>query len=238
MADIDRILARNQERLDRLVRRQASPEALAEWQRHGRRLKRRVDSAVQRLTRMVVGSAAVALFAFFWGLFIRPIGFSGVMLTLLAMMATFVLLAIFPRRRQSTPASFATQPPALLPHAVADWLDRQRHLFPRSVQTTLDRLQHKIEILGPELTQLPESDPAQAASQRLLTDHLPRLVERYSEVPDRLRQSADAQGHFTDGLQAIETELDRLLATLGRERLNQLEVEGKFLEQRYQPPEG
>jgi hypothetical protein len=91
----------------------------------------------------------------------------------------------------------------------------------------------QLDRLAPELERMDPATPEADEARRLLSDHLPRLVKSYAEVPVTHRTSAEAQAHFRDGLKVVGGEIDRLTSDLARERLKALETEGRFLESRY-----
>ncbi len=218
-------------RYDALVERLTiSPEVRAA---RAQRLKRRGEAFVRRLSRMIGGAAAIALVAFVWGVFISPIGFSGVMLTVLAMIATFFLLAVFPRSRDVVAAELPEQPLKALPAQLEDWLDLQRRALPPPAARDVDRIMVQLDNLAPDLKALAPTDPRANEARVLLSDHLPRLVRSYTEVPQRFRDQPETRAHLREGLRTVSEELDRLSHDLARDRLNALEVEEKFLESRY-----
>lgn len=227
LGNLSETWARNEARLDQLLKSQPLLAARA------RRLKRRTEALLRRLARMVGGAAAVALIAFFWGIFVSPIGFSGVALTLITMFAVFLLLAFYPRERDIAAQALPQTPIGLLPAQVEDWLALQRSALPAPSRNSLDHIIMKIDGLTPDLQRLPMADPRAADAQRLLSDHLPRLVQSYTEVPERLRTDKDVERQLQEGLDVVSSELDRLSRDLGRDRLDALEVEGRFLQSRY-----
>lgn len=229
MARLAETIARNEQRVERLLQSQPVLAARA------RRLKRRWDAFVRRLARMVGGTAAVAVAAFIWGVFVSPIGISGVLLTLLAMVSVFFLLAFFPRAKDPVVESLPDAPLAALPAQVEDWLDSQRKALPPPSRAAIDRIMVQVDELAPELVRLKSGDSRADDARRLLSDHLPRLVKSYTDVPERLRGKAETETQFAHGLNVVEAELGRLAQDLGRDRLDALEVEGRFLESRYRP---
>ena len=231
MVNISETIARNEQRVERLLQSQPVLAARA------RRLKRRWDAFIRRLTRMVGGAAAVAIAAFIWGVFVSPIGISGVLLTLLAMISVFFLLAFFPRAKDPVVASLPDAPLAALPAQVEDWLDSQRKALPSPSRAAIDRIMVQVDELAPELAVLKSGDSRADDARRLLSDHLPRLVKSYTDVPERLRGKAETEAQFAHGLNVVEEELGRLARNLGKDRLDALEVEGRFLESRYRPKE-
>lgn len=228
MADLDEILARNEERLERL-RRDPRVKALT---RRRRRARKRARMA--RLGRMLAGGAAVAFAAFLFGLIVQPLGFAGTMLTLLAIALAVVLLAIFPRARSvDVPAAARTDLTAL-PGQVEHWLDSQRRLLPAPASRQIDAILLQLDVLGPQLAMVPPASKEAQDARLLLADHLPRLVETYKSVPQAYRgETQPANGQLIEGLGVVAGELDRLSRALAREQLTALEVEGRFLEQRY-----
>lgn len=227
-------LARYEALVDRLMQ---TPEVRAA---RAQRRKRRSEARLRRLTRMFGAAFLVALIAFIWGLFVAPIGFSGVMLTVLLMLAVFCLLAVYPKSRDVVVGTLPAQPLNALPAQVEDWLDLQRRALPAPAARDVDRIMVQLDALAPELKSLPQNDPRAEEARVLLSDHLPRLVRSYTEVPQRYRDQPETRAHLREGLKTVSDELDRLSHDLARDRLNALEVEEKFLESRYRgaKPEG
>lgn len=228
MTDLAELLARNEERLARLARIEGLPGGL--------QLRRRVDAVVRRLARMVGGAAAVAIVAFLWGLFVGPIGFSGVALTVLAMVAVFFLLAFYPRGAGLVVPpvpELSALPLSALPVRLGRWLGTLGGTVPGRAARAIDRVRRRILQLGPELEKLPEGSPLSVEADRLLADHLPRLLDSYLAVPDRLRSGTEAVSRLEEGLEIIDGALVRLGEALAKDPLGRLEVEGRFLEQRY-----
>lgn len=230
MVNFSETLAQQEERLQRLLKSQPVLAARA------RRLKRRAEALIRRLARMVGGAAAVAIIAFIWGLFVAPIGFSGVLLTFLTMMAVFFLLAFYPRGRDATAEILPETPLHALPPQIEDWLATQRNILPAPARQSIDQIIVQIDGLAPDLARLPPTHPRAADAHRLLSDHLPRLVQSYTDVPERYRQGPEVERQLADGLHVVSKELDRLGHDLARNRLDALEVEGLFLESRYRDP--
>lgn len=229
-------LARYDEWLARTVK---SPQQLAV---QGRRLGRRTRSAARRLRNMLLGAIAIMLAALLWGAFVAPLGFGGILLAVLAVLAVMLLLARFPRERQPTLEKLPEVPLDALPAKVEAWLEGQRPALPAPAAREMDMVMAQLERLSPQLARL---DPASATAddaRRLIGDHLPRLVRSYAEVPASHRATPEATGHLRDGLKLVGAEIGRLTDEIARDRLNLLETEGRFLESRYRgdpvKPEG
>lgn len=238
MTDIGQILARNEERLERIAEagRKTSGRVSGRVMQRGLVARRRLDALVARLFRMVSGALLVLVVALLWGIF-HPLGFGGVVLTTLAMLAIAIVLALYPKDSvfsvSPLPKDMEKEDLAALPARISRWIGRNRHLMPPAAQPAIATLAKNLDTLAPELRALAPDNPAHGAAQRLLGTHLPRLLESYFAVPERLRDSPDATAHLIDGLDVVEAELGRLAHTLGRKELDDLEVEGRFLEKRY-----
>lgn len=231
MADTRDAIARYDEWTARVVKTPGVTAARAQ------RMKRRGEAFARRLGRMVGGATAVVLLAFLWGLFVNPIGFSGIVMTLFAAFSVFLFLAFVPGRR-AVPEVLPEMPLKALPAQLEDWLDVQRRALPPPAAREIDRIMVQLDALAPDLKAMAPADPRSDEARRLLADHLPRLVRSYTEVPAHARHGAEAQTHLKDGLKTVSAELDRLGRALAEERLTALEVEGRFLENRYRDKVG
>lgn len=213
-----------------LARTMKNPDTLKV---QARRLERTTRSVGRRARNMLFGAFAVVLAAFLYGNLVAPLGFLGLMVTAMAAMCVMVLLSSWPREREPTLEALPQTPLNALPGQVETWLESQRRALPAPVAGEIDRVMAQLDRLAPELKTLDPATPQADDARRLLSDHLPRLVKSYAEVPATHRATAEAQGHLRDGLKVVGSELDRLTTDLARERLRALETEGRFLESRY-----
>jgi hypothetical protein len=215
-----------------LARTMKSPDAMAV---QTKRLKRGVRSVGRRMRNMALGVLVVLVAAILYGTLVSPLGFVGVMVTAMVAMCVMVLLSSWPGAPAPRLEKLPDAPLAALPAQVEGWLEAQRPALPAPAAHEVDRIMAQLDRLAPELKQLDPATPQADDARRLLSDHLPRLVKSYAEVPVTHRTSAEAQGHFRDGLKVVGSEIDRLTSDLARERLKALETEGRFLESRYGP---
>lgn len=215
-----------------LARTVKSPDHMAA---QARRLERATRSVGRRLRNMIFGVFAVVLGAFLYGNLVAPLGFLGLVLTLVAALSVILLLSSWPKDRAPALEKLPDAPLAALPAKIETWLEAQRPALPAPAAREVDLVMMQLNRLAPELKQLDPATPEADDARRLLSDHLPRLVKSYAEVPATHRGTAEAQAHFRDGLKVVGSELDRLTTDLARERLRALETEGRFLESRYGP---
>lgn len=188
------------------------------------------------LRNAAVGVAVVLFVAFVWGL-ISPIGITGAMLAVLAMIAAVfigVMLSAEPAIRvDALPAA----PITLLPSKTARWLDQQRPALPAPAQTLADGIGVKLEALQPQLATLDAGSPAAFEIRRLIADELPELVNGYARVPQGMRsQSRDGlapDAQLVDGLRTVDAELTRMSEQLARGDLELLATQGEYLKLKY-----
>ncbi|MFN7400178.1 MAG: hypothetical protein ACK5SX_14225 [Sandaracinobacter sp.] len=215
-----------------LARTMKSPDALGA---QTKRLKRGAQEAGRRMRNMALGVFLVLLGAILYGTFVAPLGFAGVVATAMLAMCMMILMGSLSTSRRAAPKleALPQAPLAALPQQVEGWLEAQRPALPAPAAREVDRIMAQLDRLAPELVRMDPATPEADDARRLLSDHLPRLVKSYAEVPVTHRTSAEAQAHFRDGLKVVGAEIDRLTSDLARERLKALETEGRFLESRY-----
>ena len=206
-----------------------------------RDVRQRVRRAGRRAARAakysVIGVVGVLLSAIVLGFFV-PLGISGVMLTVLAMMAAVVIAVLFSREPDVVVEALPKSPIKALPNQTARWLDQQRAMLPAPAQRLSDGIGLKLEALAPQLQMLNENEPAAAEIRRLIADELPELVRGYGRVPESLRR-ANTNGmipekQLVDGLSVVDSELTRMSEQLARGDLEKLATQGKYLELKYQ----
>jgi hypothetical protein len=188
------------------------------------------------LRNAAVGVAGVLLVAFVWGL-ISPIGITGAMLAVLAMVAAAFIGVMLSAEPAIKLEALPQAPIALLPSKTARWLDQQRPALPAPAQTLADGIGVKLEALQPQLATLDNNTPAAFEIRRLIADELPELVNGYARVPQGMRSqprdgtAPDAQ--LVDGLKTVDAELSRMSEQLARGDLDSLATQGEYLKLKY-----
>ena len=221
----------------------AKAEALIQRHSENRQQQKRARErmrkrAMRRLSRMAVATAMILFAMVAIGLVGFPVGTTGVMLAALAIVASCLLLAVFPQDREPTAETLPTTQLALLPLKTEEWLSTQRLALPAPAVRLVDGIGLRLEALVPQLATLDEREPAAAAVRRLIADELPELVKGYTRVPQALRK-VDTDGiipekQLLDGLGVVDTELKRMSEQLARGDLEKLATQGKYLELKYQ----
>lgn len=226
--DSDQIISRAEDFMRRM-----SPEGRA---RARRRRERRRQRAVRMAQRMFFATLAVLVAAIAWGLFVSPLGFTGVMTTAFLVLMAWVGVALF----SAEPAARAEELPQVelraLPQRTEAWLETQRPALPAPANRLIDQIGVRLDGLAPCLGALDEREPAAAEVRRLIGEELPELVRGYQRVPEPLRRGGpDAQ--LVEGLRLVETEIARMTEQLASGDLDKLATQGKYLELKYRGEE-
>ena len=183
-----------------------------------------------------IGVASVALIAFVIGLVI-PLGITGAMLAVLAMVAAAVIGVMLSAEPRVRLEALPQAPIQLLPSKTARWLDQQRPALPAPAQTLADGIGVKLDALQPQLATLDNNTPAAFEIRRLIADELPELVNGYARVPQGLRRNGidgmEPDTQLVDGLKTVDAELTRMSEQLARGDLEKLATQGKYLELKY-----
>jgi hypothetical protein len=226
MNSTDEVLAKAEATLTRVSQRDVQQRV----RRAGRRAARATKYGM-------MGVAGVLLTAIIIGFFV-PLGVSGVLLTMLAMLGAMALAIFLSAEPDVAVEALPSSPIKALPNQTARWLDQQRPMLPAPAQRLSDGIGLKLEALAPQLQTLNENEPAAAEIRRLIADELPELVRGYGRVPESLRR-ADTNGiipekQLVDGLTVVDSELTRMSEQLAKGDLEKLATQGKYLELKYQ----
>lgn len=224
--DVDRQLQRSAELLNRVSARQLQKRARAA----GRRAKRMAQYAFFSVTAIILVAIGAG--------FVAPLGFSGVMLTALAIMVALVLSVMLSGERKVPARDLGRLEITALPAATERWLDGQRAALPAPATQLFDRIGDRLEALAPQLVQLGPEEPAAREVRALLSEHLPQLVSDYRSIPKDLRR-VERNGRvpdrqLVDGLSLIEKEIGEMTENLARGDLDRLAAHGRYLEIKYQ----
>lgn len=229
MSRSDRVLADAEAVLRRHSERGQSLSARAR-QRRNAGLLRKVRLALGALLAIIIASAATG--------FIMPLGTTGVMVALGVMIAAVLLIAVAPTEKRVRTEALATTELKALPLQTEIWLENQRRALPAPAVTLVDSIGVKLETLAPQLERLNPQEPAAQEVRRLLTDHLPELVNGYQSIPGPLRREERngrvPEKQLVEGLSVIDAEISRISEAMASGDLDKLATQNRFLELKYQ----
>ncbi|PWL25676.1 MAG: hypothetical protein DCO98_05095 [Altererythrobacter sp. XM-24bin4] len=183
-----------------------------------------------------IWAAAVAI-----GLIIDGIGFTGIMLTLLAAM---VAVGVITRGRKLKIPQRHELKKGDAKQMVAStelWLEAQRPALPAPAVLLVDKLGVQLDALGMQLQTIDQADPAVNEVRELVGEYIPETIDNYRKIPQHLRQETHAgktaDERLTDSLTKLSGEVDRVTRRLAEGALDDLAVKDRYLEYRYGGPE-
>lgn len=235
MTDVNTKVERALARFERVTRAlderdgAAREAAKRERQRLNRDLGRRV-------ARVGVAIGVISIVTIIIGLVI-PIGMFGFLAAVGLAIGIAALLAFMP----AEPAAKA--PTADLANGVMvqrfdSYLYRTRGALPPPARAEVDAISAQLPSLKAALERVGTLDPKAQDARRLMSLHLPGLIDRYLNVPAEFRRQADSEGisvdqRLVDGLAAARTALAEITEDLAKGDLAAFETHGRFIKSRY-----
>ena len=237
MTDVTEKVERAVARFERVARQLDERDGPA--REAARRERQRLNAGFGRTAvRVAVAVAAIWLAATFVGI-IAPIGMFGFLAALVATIgATAFLITRGGRQAISAPAPA----PDLLNGPMVERFDsyiyRSRPALPAAARTELDAIAQMLPSLKQTLSRLDTLDPSAQDARRLMSIHLPGLIERYERVPPAFRGERDGEDKTVDqrlveGLAAGRAALTEVCEQLARADVAALETQGRFIRSRY-----
>jgi hypothetical protein len=209
-------------------------------QEAARRERQRLNAGVGRtVIRVAIAAALIWLATIIFGFVITPIGMFGFLAALLVTgVVAAVLIASGGRRAISAPAPSADLPNGAMVERFDSYIYRSRAALPAPAQAELDAISRILPPLKQTLSRLETLDPTAQDARRLMSIHLPGLIERYERVPAAFRQEKDGEDKTVDqrlveGLAAGRVALSEVSEQLARADVAALETQGRFIQARY-----
>jgi hypothetical protein len=230
---VERAIARF-ERVTRQIDERDGPAQAA-----ARRERQRLNAGVGRtIVRIGVILAVVWMATIVIGL-IKPIGIFGFLAALLVSgVLAAIVLARGGRQVVTAPAPATDLPNGAMVDRFDSYIYRSRRALPAAAQAELDAISQVLPSLKQTLERVETLDPAAQDARRLMSVHLPGLIERYERVPPAYRQETDGEGKTVDqrlveGLAAGRAALADVAEQLARADVAALETQGRFIQSRY-----
>ena len=228
----DKVIARADRVMQQLDERDGAVRDAA------RRERQRLNSdLMRRVGRVGVAIGVVSILTIVVGL-IMPIGMFGFLAAVGVAIGIAALLAFLP-----SGGGHASAPPADLPNGQMvqrfdSYLYRQRPALPAPARAELDSLSRILPSLKQTLERIDDLNPDAQDARRLMSTHLPGLIDRYINVPAAYRSQRDGEDVSVDerlieGLQAGRGALEEISEKLARSDVAALETQGRFIKSRY-----
>ena len=225
IARADRVMAQLDQR-DGAVRSAAQRER----QRLNSDLKRRA-------TRVGVAVLLISLATIVIGL-VTPIGMFGFLGAIGLAIGTAAVLTFTPSGPKSIAAPSADLANGEMVNRFDSYLYRSRALLPAPAQAELDRISAALPALRQTLERIETLDPNAQDARRLMSLHLPGLIDRYLHVPAAFRSDHDGEGltvddRLVEGLTAGKQALAEIAEKLAKQDMMAFEAQGRFIQSRY-----
>jgi len=229
---VDRALAR----FDRVTAQLDSRSGLVRDARK-RELQRLNAGLVQTFVRIGVAVGVVSLAAIGIGLFI-PIGMFGFLAAVGLAIGVAAVIAISGGREIARPEVTPDLPNGAMVERFDSYIYRTRAALPAPAQAEIDRLSAALPPLKKSLERLETLDPNAQDARRLMSIHLPGLIDRYLHVPPAYRSQQDGEGvtveeRLVEALGASRQAITEIGERLAKADMMAFETQGRFIKSRY-----
>lgn len=203
-----------------------------------RRERQRLNAGLGRtLVRTGIGVGIVSLATIALGLII-PIGMFGFLAAVGLAIGVAALLLFSGTQQIAAPNVTPDLPNGQMVGRFDSYLFRARRALPAPAQAEIDQLSAQLPSLRQTLERIPDLDPNAQDARRLMSVHLPNLIDRYLHVPNAYRGQLDGEGVSVDGrlveaLAAGRAALSDISEKLARNDLAAFETQGRFIQSRY-----
>ena len=203
-----------------------------------RRERQRLNADLKRrFARVGVWIGVISIATIVVGL-ITPIGMFGFLAAVGLAIGIAAVLAFMPSAERSAAAPATDLPNGEMVQRFDSYLYRTRSALPPPAQAQVDALSAVLPSLKQTLERVDMFDPNAQDARRLMSIHLPGLVDRYTHVPAAYRGEADGEGKTADerlveALSASRAALADISEKLARSDLAALETQGRFIQSRY-----
>ena len=235
MSDVNLKVERALARFDRVTRALDERDGAAREaaRRERRRLNREYGA---RFARVGVAIGVISIVTIIAGL-ITPIGMFGFIAAVGLAIGIAALLAFMPGE-SAAKAPATDLPNGQMVQRFDSYLYRTRAALPAPARTEVDGISAQLPLLKQSLERVDTLDPKAQDARRLMSVHLPGLIDRYLAVPPEFRRQNDAEGisvneRLVEGLAAARTALGEISEDLARGDLAAFETQGRFIKSRY-----
>ena len=205
-----------------------------------RRERQRMNRALgRRLASVGVAVGVISLLTIVVGL-IMPIGLFGFLAAVGVAIGVAALLFFWPGG-SAAPTVPQDLPNGEMVQRFDSFLYRTRGALPAPAQTVVDDISAHLGTLKATLERVDALDPDAQDARRLMSVHLPGLVERYANVPPAYRSEPDAEGltvdqRLVEGLDAARSALNEVGDRLAKRDMDAFQTQGRFIKSKYGEP--
>ena len=223
-------------RFDRVTRQLDSRSGLVRDARK-RELKRLNEGLVRTLVRIGMVVGVISLLTILIGL-VQPIGMFGFLAAVGLAIGLGAVIAFSGGREIAAPAVTPNLPNGEMVQRFDSYIYRARAALPAPAQAEIDSLSAQLPPLRKTLERIPTLDPNAQDARRLMSIHLPGLIDRYLHVPSAYRGQQDGEGitvnqRLVEALSAGRQALSDINERLAKADLMAFETQGRFIKSRY-----
>jgi hypothetical protein len=203
-----------------------------------RRERQRLNEGLGRtLGRIGIAVLAISIATIVIGL-VKPIGMFGFLAAVGLAVGVGALLLLSGGREIAAPNVAPDLPNGQMVARFDSYLFRARKALPAPAQAEIDLLSAQLPPLRQTLERIPDLDPNAQDARRLMSVHLPNLIDRYLHVPAAYREHVDGEGETVDqrlveALTAGRQALTEISEKLARADMAAFETQGRFIQSRY-----
>lgn len=192
---------------------------------------------MSKLKRLVVAIAGIVAAAMVAGLVVDGIGFAGIMMTFLAIVAATLVLTVFPKAKPPKRADLAKGDVRTMVGRTELWLEHQRSALPAPATKIIDTMGAQLDALGLQLETIDQAHPAAQEVRKLVGDVLPETIDAYRRIPAHLhseaRNGSTPDQQLTASLGKISQEIDNVTRQLAEGSLDDLAIKTRYLDYKY-----
>lgn len=203
-----------------------------------RRERQRLNADLtRRFARIGVAIGVISLVTIIVGL-ITPIGMFGFLAAVGVAIGVVALLGVMPSGKGNATAPAKDLPNGAMVQRFDSYLYRQRVALPAPARAEIDAISRILPSLKQTLERVNDLDPDAQDARRLMSMHLPGLIDRYVNVPAAFRSQKDGEDvtvdeRLVEGLAAGREALTEVSEKLARTDVAAFETQGRFIKSRY-----
>ncbi len=198
----------------------------------------KVKHWTRKLVRILIAIFGILIVSSVAGMLLNGLGFAGVMMTFLAIIAAIVAFSVFPKMQEPKRVDLTKGDARDMVSKTELWLEHQRPALPAPAANIVDDMGVQLDMLGQQLAHVDPNHPTTREIRSLVGEALPETIESYRKIPANLRHetrdntpSPDQQ--LTTSLDKISKELDSVNRQLAEGSLDDLAIKSRYLDYKY-----